>query len=236
VLLSAAATVAIAACGGSGRSSPVYTGFAAKPAKQILTAAMNALGSAHTVHIDGSGSNYGTELGYHYWIVNGKGGAGTMSSDSDPFQVVIVGGRYYQNASVSFVDATGAFPDSLAGKWFYTSASDPRISSFAQLMSIKYFVQQLTSRPLQLSKGGTKTIGGQPVVAIHLGRIGSILYVATTGRPYPVELARPGTRANDDQVTDQLFFSRYNKPASLKPPANAISPSQADSGILGATP
>ena len=53
---------------------------------------------------------------------------------------------------------------------------------------------------------------------------GGTLYVATSGKPYPVKLAKGGAGGGT------LTFDRWNQPVSITPPANAIDLAQLRSG------
>jgi hypothetical protein len=67
-----------------------------------------------------------------------------------------------------------------------------------------------------LSKGATTTVEGQQAVALTDKTQGGTLYVATTGKPYPVEIKHGGSSGG------KIVFDRFNQPVTLTPPANAI--------------
>ena len=64
--------------------------------------------------------------------------------------------------------------------------------------------------------GGTSTVSGQAVVGVKDTAQGETLYVATTGKPYPCELAKSGTGGG------KIAFTEWDKPVTLKAPANAV--------------
>jgi hypothetical protein len=68
----------------------------------------------------------------------------------------------------------------------------------------------------KLAKGGTSTVAGQKVIAVNDTTMGGTLYVATTGEPYPVEVAKAGSGGG------RVVFDHYNQPVSLTAPADAI--------------
>jgi DNA-binding beta-propeller fold protein YncE len=67
-----------------------------------------------------------------------------------------------------------------------------------------------------LTKGASSTLGGQPVVAVTSSK-GGTMYVATTGKPYPLEVSK-----NSGGQTGKVTFSDYNKSFTITAPANSI--------------
>lgn len=59
-------------------------------------------------------------------------------------------------------------------------------------------------------------VDGQSVVGVRDTTKDATLYVATTGKPYPVEILRTGSQAG------RITLNRFNEPVSLTPPSNAI--------------
>ena len=68
----------------------------------------------------------------------------------------------------------------------------------------------------KLVKGATTTVNGHKVVALTDTTNHGTLYVATTGKPYPVQISKSGSDGG------RLSFDRFNESVSLTPPANAI--------------
>ena len=60
------------------------------------------------------------------------------------------------------------------------------------------------------------TVNGQKVVALTDTAKHGTLYVAASGKPYPVAIVKSG--ANGGRIS----FGQFNKPVSLTPPPNAI--------------
>ena len=79
----------------------------------------------------------------------------------------------------------------------------------------KLFSQLLSSHG-KLAKGKTTTVRGQQVVAVNDTTNGGTLYVATTGKPYPIEISKTGSTGG------QLVFDHFNQPVTLTAPAGAI--------------
>ena len=66
---------------------------------------------------------------------------------------------------------------------------------------------------------------GHKVIAVNDKSNGGTLYVATTGKPYPIEIVKSGSDGG------RVEFDRFNQPVTLTPPANAIDVSK----LSGAT-
>jgi hypothetical protein len=59
-------------------------------------------------------------------------------------------------------------------------------------------------------------VDGQKVVAVTDKTKGGTLYVATTGKPYPVQISKPGAGGG------RVVFDHWNASVALTAPANAI--------------
>ncbi|HEV8561500.1 MAG TPA: hypothetical protein VGR06_34705, partial [Actinophytocola sp.] len=65
-----------------------------------------------------------------------------------------------------------------------------------------------------LRKGETITVAGRPAIAVHDAE--SVLYVATTGTPYPLRVADSGS---PDSALD---FLDYDSPVTVTPPKDSL--------------
>ena len=113
--------------------------------------------------------------------------------------------------------SSGALPAAqlLSGKWLKAPASG-QLSSLATLTDVQKLFSQLLSSHGKLAKGKTTTVRGQQVVAVNDTTNGGTLYVATTGKPYPIEISKTGSSGG------QLVFDHFNQPVTLTAPAGAI--------------
>jgi hypothetical protein len=75
-----------------------------------------------------------------------------------------------------------------------------------------------------LSKGTTSTIEGQQAVGVKDVTRGGVLYVATKGTPFPLEITKGGSGGG------KVTFTRWNAPVTVKAPANAVDLGQLQSG------
>jgi hypothetical protein len=213
------AAIALAACGGGGGGSD--NGVASKSPTGIVNAATHAIQGVQSVHISGSLIASGTPITLNLHLVAGKGATGEMSTHGLSFKLVSVGGEVYINGSNTFWHSFGnpAVAQLLAGKWLKTTATG-NFASIGRLTDVKTLFAQVFSYNGPLAKGQTSTVNGQQVVAVRDTTKGGTLFVATTGKPYPVELRKVGSDAG------QVTFDEYNQPVSLTAPSNAIDASK----------
>jgi hypothetical protein len=205
----------LASCGSSGSSG---NGEAAKSASQILTDAVNAAQAASSVRVSGSISDSGAPVSVDLKLLNGKGGSGSMTIQGAPVQIVDVNNTLYMNGSDAFWSKVGggsAVVTLLHGKWLKAPATG-NFSSLANLTSIHTLFSQLLNSHGTLKKGSTSTVNGQSAVAITDSGKGGTIYVATSGKPYPVQLAKSGGSGG------KVNFTEYGKTVSLSAPANSI--------------
>jgi hypothetical protein len=212
--------LALAACGG-GSSSSSSNGITSKSPDQIVAAATSAVGSVNSVHVSGKVLSSGQSVALDLNLLNGKGGTGTMSQNGLGFKIVAVGPEVYINGSSAFWTKFGgsAAAQLLSGKWLKAPASG-QLSSLATLTSVQKLFSQLLSSHGKLATGKTTTVRGQQVVAVNDTTNGGTLYVATSGKPYPIEISKTGSEGG------QLVFDHFNQPVTLTAPANATDISQ----------
>jgi len=222
--LAALLALALAACGGGSSSSGSggsSNGITSKSPDQIVSAATSAVGGVKSVHVSGQVASGGQNVALDLNLVNGKGGTGSMSQNGLGFKIVAVGPDLYINGSSAFWNKFGgsAAAQLLSGKWLKAPASG-QLSSLATLTDVQKLFSQLLSSHGKLATGKTTTVRGQQVVAVNDTTNGGTLYVATNGKPYPIEISKTGSAGG------QLVFDRFNEPVSLTAPANAINISQ----------
>jgi len=218
-IVSALVLLAVAACGSSGSGSS--NGIASKSPDQIVAAATNAVSNVSSVHVAGAVPNANQPITLDLSLVNGKGGKGSMSESGLSFQIVALGQEVYINGSSSFWTKFGGAPAAqlLSGKWLKAPATG-QLASLATLTNGHKLFGQLLSSHGKLEKGKATTIQGQPAIPITDATNGGTLYVATTGKPYPIEIVKSGSGGG------HIVFDRFNQPVSLTAPAKAIDISQ----------
>jgi hypothetical protein len=206
---------AVSACGSSSSSSG--NGIAAKSPDAIVTAASNALLSVKSVNVAGAFVSSGTSTSLNLDIASGQGGKGSMAQNGLSFQLVTLDDEVYINASPAFWRHFGgaAAATLFNGKWLKAPASG-QFSSLSALTNLNTLFGKLLGQHGTLTKGKVSTVNGQSVVSVTDTTNGGTMYVATTGKAYPIEITKTGSGGG------RLVFSRFDQPVSLTAPANAI--------------
>jgi hypothetical protein len=206
---------AIAACGSSSSSSG--NGIAGKSTSQILTSATNALENASSVHVSGAETDSGQTSKLDLQIVAGKGAKGTISQGGLSFQLIIVDKAVYIFGTQAFLQHFGgaAGAQLFKGKWLKAPSGSSDFSSLAALSNLRQLASGLLKAHGTLSKGSASTVSGQKVIALK-DSTGGELFVATTGKPYPIEITKGG---GSPQHVD---FDHYDASVPLSPPAKSI--------------
>ena len=155
-------------------------------------------------------------------VVPGRGGKGSMSANGLSFEVVSLESDLYLKASAAVWKHFGgaAAATLFKNKWLVESQTSGQLKAFARLTNIRVIFQSLVhTGGDKLSKTGLSTVDGQKVIGVH-DRSNGTLYVATVGKPYPIEINKPGSGGG------RVTFSDFNQPVSINPPAGAINISQ----------
>jgi hypothetical protein len=214
-----AATLAVVAllagCGGS--SGTKSNGEASKTADQIVADARAAALAASSVHVSGSA---GTTLVIDLHLVAGKGGEGRMTTNGLTFDIIRIDDSAYFRGGASFWRQFGgnAAATLFKGKWLKAPAASGRLASLTPLTDIsKLFTAMLASHGT-LTVGKETTIDGQPAIGLVDSSQGGTLYIATTGKPYPLAVRKAGSGS--------INFDEWDKPVTLKAPSNSVDFSQ----------
>lgn len=240
LLLVPATALAIAACGssqtaGSGApagstppagstssaaaasTTPADNGISVLTAEQILAKAKSALGAADAVHVTGSGSDAGTKitLDMRYGT---DGAIGTFVINGQRLDLLRVRDDVYVKGSTSFwtTFADASVGKLLGDKYVKTDVTDARFKDIAEFTELGDSVDGFLEPDGAISKGATTTIAGQPAIGLTTkGATGGTLYVATTGRPYPLSI---------DGKDSKLTFTDYGKALTVTapPPAQVV--------------
>jgi hypothetical protein len=219
------ALVVPAGCGGSSSSSSSSAGNGVqdKSPTDILAATKVASDAARSVHVSGSIVSAGSPITLDMNLLAGKGGRGQLSESGLSFELIQVGKTVYIKGSPAFYKHIGgsAAAQLLQGKWLKAPASNSDFASLSQLTDLRQLVDQtLSNHGSSLTKLGTSTIDGQKVVGITDKSKGGTLYIAATGQPYPIQIAKSGSGGG------KITFDRWNSSVTLAAPANAIDVAQ----------
>lgn len=211
-------TLALLSTGCGSKHGAASNGESAKTAAQIIADVEAATKSATAVHIAGSGSNGGTTLMINLHLVAGKGGEGFVSLGGIGFDIVRIGAKAYFKGGPAFLKHYGGTVAAqlFKGKWFVAPADSGDFASFTPLTDLDKLTAEILSSHGALKKGAETTIDGQPAIAIVDTAKGGTIYVATTGKPYPLEL----TAASGSAGT--ITFTGWDQPSALVAPKGAI--------------
>jgi hypothetical protein len=213
------AAMALAACGSSS-SGGGGNGVADKSASDIVKASSDAIQSAKSVHVSGALSDSGQSIKLDLNILSGKGATGSMSQNGLSFKIIAVGKYVYINGSPGFWKHFGgsAAANLFQGKWLKAPSTNSDFASLSSLTDLHKLAQSLLTGHGSLSKGSKSTVNGQKVIAVKDSQ--GQLYVATTGKPYPIQIAKAGS------ASQHVDFDKYNASVSLSAPSKSIDLSQ----------
>lgn len=219
VLLLALAALVIGGCGSSSSSG---NGVSSKSAAEILAASKAAADSAGSVHVAGTLTSSGTPVTLNLSLASGHGGRGQISEGSLSFELIVLGDTIYIKGSPAFYSHFGgtAAAQLFQGKWLKSPVSGGELGSLAALTDFGKLLDQALASQGALAKGATTTIAGQPVIELHDTSHNGSLFVATSGKPYPIEIVKHGSEAG------HITFTAWNQPVSLSAPSGAIDLSQ----------
>lgn len=223
----AALAIATAACG-SGSSS---NGLASKSADDIQSAMVDALKSAKSVHLKGDMTQDGERIEMDLQLTSTGEASGTITSEGQAISIIRVDGDFYMKADGSAWEALSGSPEAgalLAGKWLKIPGGDEDFSDFEDLTDLAKLAENMTADGKLTKQSGTQTINGKKAVVLEddsedMG----LLYVAATGTPYPLRIA-PKAGSTDKGFLD---FLDYDKPVTVKAPADAVDLAKLISGL-----
>jgi hypothetical protein len=211
--------VAVLAGCGSSKKEAKPNGETAKSATQVLVDAKAAATSASSVHVSGSIVSNGTPITLDLSMAKGKGATGSMSTNGLRFDLVRIGDTAYIRGSDAFYKhfASPAAAQLLHGKWLKAPATHGQLRPLAPLTNIGVLFARVGSSHGKLTNEGKTTYHGQEVVEIRDTSDNSKLYVAATGKPYPIAIV--GGKKNQSGA---ITFDRWNESLTLTAPKGAL--------------
>jgi hypothetical protein len=203
-----------AGCGGGSSTN----GVESKSATEIVEAAQKAAESAKSVRVHGSIASAGRQLSLDLEILQGKGAKGTIAEGPLSFQLIRVGESIYIKGSEAFYShfAGSEAAKLLQGKWLQAPANSSEFQTLGSLTDMHSLIDAVLGTHGNLEKGGNSTISGQKVVAVKDIAKGGTLYVATTGKPYPIQIASSGGGGG------AVNFEDWDASVSISPPSNSV--------------
>ena len=208
------ALAALAGCGSSSSSNSI----ASKSATQIVSESKTAADGASAVHVSGALTSGGSPVTLDLNLVAGKGARGELSQNGASFKLILLGDTAYISGSPAFYRSLGgtAAAQIFNGKWLKASAKTGDFASFGQLADMRKLIDSTLAGHGAVTKGSITVVNGQKVIAVNDGSKQGTLYVATTGKPYPIQLSKGGSESG------KITFDRWNQPVAIAAPAGAV--------------
>jgi len=200
--------------------TPASNGVADKAPAEILSAARTALAGAGSVHVKGNGTEDGQVYALDMRIKGTAGGRGTVTISHNPVEVVRIGKVSYFKGGAKFWLDFGADPaaaELLKGKYFKGRASDANLKGLLAFTDAADLGDELLKADGVVTKADRRTVAGVETIGVTFVSQGdeTTVYVATTGKAYPMYLSTTGETPDK---TSALDFTDYDKPFDLKPP------------------
>ncbi len=184
----------------------------------ILKAASRALSSARTFEIHATSTVQGSTGSITFEIEGQNEGEGTFTSSAITFQAEELNGVDYFRSSTLWNQVGGtSLQAALGDRWVYISASSSTAAqlteAFGELTSPKALADQLTKGSPDAVKGKKGTLGSQPVIVVNEPPTAAV-YVASTGKPYPLRWVQTSSQHVD--------FSDFGKKFHLRAPSRPL--------------
>jgi hypothetical protein len=219
------AAVGCGSSSGGSSSSPaaaVDNGESAKAPEQILSDVTDAVRGAQSVHMSGSVSSDSSDVGFDVTL-SANAAKGTLTLSGNDIKLVRVGDAAYFSGSPEFYKMVGggdAAVSLLQGRWIKVPSSDSRFASFEQFTDKGKLFSSMLQAEGTISKAGVRTYNGQKVIVLRDSKGDGDLYIAASGKPYPVAIVTKG----DKQGT--VTFNGWDAPVDVSAPSDAIDLSQ----------
>lgn len=151
--------------------------------------------------------------------------SGVMSIEGAKVRLIRIGPKIFMNGSAAFwrkfADLSSGTADRqivrfLAGKWFRAPAAGKDFASLANLTDMdKLFGGDAAGADMK--KGAITTIAGVKAIEVDDNSDRIRIYVATTGKPYPllIQVSQTGERF-------KFRFDHWNEEVMIKAPAGAV--------------
>lgn len=188
-------------------------------AKQILDRANKAAMSARSMHLIGSSPQASLDL-----VVTKDSSDGRRSAGDTSLRTRVVDGAIYIRSDADYW--TQAFnakkAKRIGNKWVTGDLSNPKLKSFKQTSTMAPVMRQFLRTQGDVEVGDVGVSQGQPAVPVS-SDVGT-LWVATTGKPYPLLI----TSAPEQAEVSEVDFTDWDKKVVIKAPPKKNTISLAD--------
>jgi hypothetical protein len=204
----------VAGLAAAGCSSSSGNGIASESVSQIQQSVEQAVNSASSVQINGNTVQSGKTVTFQVVTFSSGDFSGSLVQSGNSVMIEKIGANDYLNGSAGYYQAVGASASeasALGGIWVYGPDSQ---LGFGSSFTISSVVKSIKNPNGTLHKGSASTIDGQAAFSVTSSKGGS-LWVATTGKAYPIELDNSGTNGGT------VKFANWNQGTSPVVPAGA---------------
>jgi hypothetical protein len=193
-------------------------GVATKSGPAIVNAAGAALISARTFEIQATSGGSGSPASVTFKIEGKNLGEGSFVTSSVSFQAEELHGIDYFRSQTLWNQVGGpTLQGALGNRWVFISAGSATATEltavFGTLTSPPTMAKQLTKDAQTSVRGKVGNIDGEPVISVTEPKAGTI-YVATTGKPYPLRW--------EQGTVGRVVFSNFGVHFSIKAPKGAV--------------
>jgi hypothetical protein len=133
--------------------------------------------------------------------------------------VTRIGNTLFMRGNPAFYRRLGSIVSNVhQGTWLQAPANSAGLSALTGFTDLDQELGGLLANAGTVTKGATRTVDGQQAIELkQVGKLSTVaLYIATTGKPYPIERVKLGGKAA------KTTFSGWDRPVDLNAPSNAI--------------
>ncbi|MBM7437442.1 hypothetical protein [Streptomyces sp. HB132] len=197
VVLCAGLTVSLTACAGEDPDKGT-NGVGKLTAPQIDKKARASADAADMVRLTGKLVSKGGTYTLNMQL-SSKGGAGSVTSKRNTFELLRIGDELYLKADAGFWkddkadDGSDQAAEKLEGKYVKVPEDDPTYRQMRGFTEKETLLDGVLALHGKINKGDRDTVGGVRTVQIMGGKgEGGALDVSLEGAPYPLRVARGG--------------------------------------------
>ncbi|EPH44942.1 hypothetical protein ABT390_28625 [Streptomyces aurantiacus] len=243
--LTAAAAVALTACGGDKsagstpskdrKSSPERKEkepFADLSGPQIVDKAMEATRGARSLRLKGIGPDDEGGSGTMDVALNTKGEcAGTIGVGGGTADLIATRTTVYTRFDAAALRSQlkgepkadiDAAVDMMANRWTKAKATDSEWKDLAGFCDLNSLLEEFKGTDSAARKGKLTTVDGKRAITLHEsdGKDRATLYVAAEGKPYLLKAVNKSTKKPDEP--EEMTFTDYDKPVKTTPPTGDV--------------
>ncbi len=215
---SAAFTIALSGCGGSSED------ISSKSGPEILAASKKAVVGASSVHVVSKTAQGPLTASMNLQLTR-SGGRAQVSIVGRFFEAIRIGDELYVKGSPAFYKtAVGTSVNVPRGTWLKAPADSGTLGQLAAFTQLSPQLNRLISTPGPVTKGSSTTVNGQKAIELKEATkvYKGVLYVATTGKPYPIALVKNGGKAKNEREKGRTVFSEWDEDVSLNAPSPSV--------------